>query len=379
MWFLSLRDVLCSLVQAPIPQRGSDKYKLWYKDTPINSHVAKHIESELDQFVPPFWAKYPYIQSFLGDTIGFVPKPTIYSSRSYVITDDNQVLVIDKLNQGCNKPKAFLLITHGISGTSECKYMLRWESICRENGFIGIMYNRRGHLFTLNEKATRFPSHSDPKDCEHVVQTIRKLYGQHKDVPIIGIGHSAGGPHLAQYVHYTTLFPSAPPLAGLVMISSANDFHASKVYFETNKVGMNINKFLFNLVHDIYMKNDKCISQKIDLDIFKHRRNQSITRLDFFTCTRLHKYNSINDYYTQVQPLNIMNTIACPTLHMVAEDDPFLCPETFYHMKEYSQSNPNIMCVITKHGGHMGWVNSKYKCIYYDVVVKWINQMVLRI
>lgn len=68
-------------------------------------------------------------------------------------------------------------------------------------------------------------------------------------------------------------------------------------------------------------------------------------------------FESARDYYSKASALPHIPDICVPTLAIHAEDDPILSAEPL--RKEEVSKNPNIIALITKHGGHGGFILTK--------------------
>lgn len=67
-----------------------------------------------------------------------------------------------------------------------------------------------------------------------------------------------------------------------------------------------------------------------------------------------HNFLDANDYYYRASALRVTQKIRVPTLILSAKDDPFVPPEQF---REPSLlANPHISIVITRYGGHCGFI-----------------------
>jgi hypothetical protein len=60
------------------------------------------------------------------------------------------------------------------------------------------------------------------------------------------------------------------------------------------------------------------------------------------------------DYYHRASAMRVIDRIRVPALVITAEDDPFVPPAPF-HLPALT-SNPHIELVVTRHGGHCGFV-----------------------
>ena len=65
------------------------------------------------------------------------------------------------------------------------------------------------------------------------------------------------------------------------------------------------------------------------------------------------------DYYYRASALRVVGTIRVPALIITAADDPFVPTEPF--RDPALTANPNVTVVITKHGGHCGFVGRATK------------------
>ena len=67
-------------------------------------------------------------------------------------------------------------------------------------------------------------------------------------------------------------------------------------------------------------------------------------------------FNGASDYYHRASAMRVIHRIAIPTIIITAEDDPFVPIAPFRDPQV--AANPNIRLMITRHGGHCGFVSS---------------------
>jgi predicted alpha/beta-fold hydrolase len=65
-------------------------------------------------------------------------------------------------------------------------------------------------------------------------------------------------------------------------------------------------------------------------------------------------FASAADYYHRASALRVIDRIRVPALIVTAMDDPFVPPEPF--ADRALTSNPNVTLVLTRHGGHCGFI-----------------------
>ena len=76
---------------------------------------------------------------------------------------------------------------------------------------------------------------------------------------------------------------------------------------------------------------------------------------DRFTAPH-HGFASAEDYYHRAASMRVVDRIRVPTLVITAEDDPFIAVPPFRDPKV--TGNPAITLVITRYGGHCGFIES---------------------
>ena len=78
--------------------------------------------------------------------------------------------------------------------------------------------------------------------------------------------------------------------------------------------------------------------------------------------SKAHGFIAAQDYYAQCSSLQFLPNIKTPTLIINALNDSFLSPKCY--PVRAAKDNPNLYLEMPKHGGHVGFVNSKN--IYYN-------------
>ena len=76
---------------------------------------------------------------------------------------------------------------------------------------------------------------------------------------------------------------------------------------------------------------------------------------DRFTAPH-HGFASADDYYHRAASMRVVDRIGVPTLVITSEDDPFIAVPPFRDPRV--TGNPSISLVITRYGGHCGFIES---------------------
>jgi predicted alpha/beta-fold hydrolase len=68
-------------------------------------------------------------------------------------------------------------------------------------------------------------------------------------------------------------------------------------------------------------------------------------------------FESAADYYHRASALRLIDRVARPTLIIAADDDPFVPVDQF--REPAVTGNPNLKVIVTRHGGHCGFVEAR--------------------
>jgi predicted alpha/beta-fold hydrolase len=85
------------------------------------------------------------------------------------------------------------------------------------------------------------------------------------------------------------------------------------------------------------------------------RRVSTVREFDELFTAPHHGFRDADDYYHRASALRVIDRIRVPALIITAEDDPFVPPAQF--LDPGVRDNPAIRTVITRFGGHCGFVS----------------------
>ena len=70
-------------------------------------------------------------------------------------------------------------------------------------------------------------------------------------------------------------------------------------------------------------------------------------------------FPSVEAYYEASSGLHLLPNLEKPTLIIYAADDPLFDPTIIPDLQAASERNPNIDLILTRYGGHVGYLSSK--------------------
>jgi predicted alpha/beta-fold hydrolase len=151
----------------------------------------------------------------------------------------------------------------------------------------------------------------------------------------------------------------AGDIGGGAVICPSLDAMRSLTYLENHPLGRYlekaITKTLKKLVEEIAQAHPQHIDRKILTKI------NSIKEFDQYLVIPALGFSSVAEYYHASSPLNIMGDINKPTLILYAIDDPMFDPTLVDDLSKISHNNPSINLILTKNGGHVGYI-SNFSC-----------------
>jgi predicted alpha/beta-fold hydrolase len=321
----------------------------------------------------PFWG----LTGPLAQTLGglYWPQPADLAN-----TQGHQLQLADgdRLQLHENRPRRWkdgdpiVLLVHGLAGSWQSNYMIRFCRRFYENNFLVIRMNQRGcgPGFGL----ARHPGHSGrSEDTRQVLQWLRERFPRS---PVTLIGVSMGGNISLKMCGEEGANPIAN-LAAVVAVSPPIDL------YETAK---HLKRSLFRHL-DLYFAYKLYSSlkalQKIFPDIPVPKLNRlSIEEFDQKYTAPQSGFADYVDYYQRCSSKLVMPDITVPTLILMSLDDPIVGPDAYQDLS----LSKSTEVLLTNRGGHVGFLadplsigvkDSRLPIRWMDdVIVEWVRAKV---
>ena len=238
-----------------------------------------------------------------------------------------------------------LLVVHGLEGCSDSHYMRGIATKAWRAGFNVIRLNQRNCGGTEHETPTLYHSGLSA-DLRAVATELAEKDGLTR---LWFAGYSMGGNLVLRLAGESG--SSFPPLKGVMAVCPNIDPAACVDALETRGNWLYHRYFLNSML--------KRLQRKAVLfpGLFDTTQLRSIRTMrafdDSYTAPNGGFLDSA-DYYERVGARHVMGGITVPTLILTAADDPFI-PARIFNIPSIS-TNPAIQLVITRHGGHCGFV-----------------------
>ena len=324
--------------QERFPWFGGDLQTL--RDTFVKDKLPNQISEQIKISVPDM----PGFSETSGSLIAFLDLPT-----------------------NAQKPKALVIMLHGLGGSSRRIGLRRMSATLSSNGFAVLRLNLRGADPCRNLIAGTYAAQCN-SDLFPVISKAREIADSlsekfkitNRKLPVYGVGISLGGTILLN-----ACLTSSSLIDGLVCISSPLDLLKCSVSIERGRNSFYqswiLNRLIKQTVSDPFgirekekrfFKNDK---RKVE------RLIKTIRQFDIVITAPRWGFKDVDDYYFSASPLNKIienQNILPPTLFIQSKDDPWVTSEPFLYLEEEMSKincSQKLHFVLSNKGGHNGF------------------------
>ena len=270
-----------------------------------------------------------------------LPEP---EARLVQVTPDTQVLAHGYW-QPDRRACPTLVALHGLEGSSTAHYMLGLADKTLRAGFNAVLLNQRNCGGTEHLGPGLY--HSGLIDDALIV--IRELAAEGLD-RIVVAGYSLGG-NLALRLAGMTTPSTLPALKAVCAVSPVAELAACVDALERRANVIYQWNFVRNLRNRMRRK-DRTFPGRFDLSHLA--RIRTVRQFDDIYTAPYFGFGTATTYYHQAAAMRVIPDIRVPTLLISAEDDPFVPVDVL--RSPAVTGNPQITLIVTKHGGHCGFL-----------------------
>jgi predicted alpha/beta-fold hydrolase len=271
-----------------------------------------------------------------------LPEP---EARLFQVTPDTQVLAHCHWHAD-RRAHPTLLAMHGLEGSSAAHYMQGLAAKALKAGFNAVLLNQRNCGGTESLGPGLYHS-GLIDDAAFVIRELAATDGLDR---VVAAGYSLGG-NLALRLAGTHAPADLPSLKAVCAVSPVLELEACVRALERTSNFVYQWNFVRHLKARMRRK-DACFSGRFDLS--RLGRIRTVRQFDAEYTAPSFGFSSAEDYYHRAAALRVVEHIQIPALVMTAADDPFVPAGAFRDPK--LTGNPNITVIVTKHGGHCGFL-----------------------
>ncbi len=269
-------------------------------------------------------------------------------------TPDDDFLDLDFMGFSSEKSDGdqnpIVLCLHGFEGSSDAKYIKGMLQSVEQMRWRGVALNFRSCSGEMNRQP-RFYHSGETSDFDWVV---RRLSLRWPDAPIFVVGFSLGGSVMLRWLGEGGA-EAASLIQAAVAISVPYDLGVAAERIDTGLMCVYGQNFLKTLKQKMI---EKSVLYPTLIDPVLVSGIRSYIEFENRAFAPLHNFKDAKDYWQQCSAKYFLEGISCPTLILHSEDDPFL-PGTHLPKKIF-ESSKWLMPEISKHGGHVGFVQGPW-------------------
>jgi len=272
---------------------------------------------------------------------------------------DTEVLLRVQHPEG--KPKASLILVHGLEGSSEGGYMRSMANAALHAGYSVYRTNIRGCGGTIDWCRTLY--HAGLTTDIHAL--LRYVKG-----PKFLTGFSLGGNQVLKLA--AELGSERGDVLGVCSVSAPLDLAACSRKLEAPS------NFIYERRFVSSMKQKMRDRQRLLPEVFQFDGVlddiRTVWQLDDRITAKFFGFGTAENYYRTQSAIAHLERIAVPALLIAAKDDPLVPFEIYQHPS--IAANPQLKMIATDHGGHVSFLAIRRPRFWLDdTVVEWMQSI----
>jgi len=304
-------------------------------------------EPDISPYRPAWWLAGPHAQTVAGRLLRRGDVSSLRRER--INTPDGDFLDLD-FTPLARDGHPVVLLLHGLEGSARRGYALNTYRELESRGIGAVGLNFRSCSGEPNRLARSYHS-GDTGDLAFVLEWIEHRLPRS---PTAAVGFSLGGNVLLKW-----LGENGDVAAGrLVACAAASvpfDLAACADVLDSTRIGrFYVRRFLNTLIAKVEAKRE-ILAGRIDIE--RVLASRSFREFDDAATAPLHGFRDADDYYARSSSAGFLEHIRVPTLVLHAEDDPFMPGAAL--PRDVLRSNPSLHPVITRNGGHVGFITGR--------------------
>ena len=309
-------------------------------------------------FKPAWWLRSPHSQTLWP--VFFKKRHKLDLKNEQVELEDGDFIDLCWSKKGSDQS---VLVLHGLEGDINSHYINGILYRLEQSGYKPVLMHFRGCSGRVNRLARAYHS-GETGDLAYIVEYINKVTGSY---PFAAIGFSLGGNVLLKWLGETG---QKNPLKKAVAVSVPFKLHDAAKRLERG-VSKIYREHLLVSLRKTYIEKFKKLESPLTVDVTQLK---SFWDYDDKVTAPLHGFSGAQEYYDKCSSRHFLKGIKIPTRIIHSSDDPFMFKSTAPGEEEL---NSNIDFLLTKSGGHVGFVSGSIllKTDYWseDKIIEFIS------
>jgi predicted alpha/beta-fold hydrolase len=295
-------------------------------------------------FVPARGLGHPLAQTVFAAIARRWPAAVLVERERWEMADGDFIDV--DLAAPAGPPRGFLVLVHGLEGSSRAGYMTGLLALAQARGLAVAAMNFRSCSGEENRLARSY--HSGASDDLRFV--VGRAIARHAGLPGAVAGFSLGANVTLKWLAEEGR--GAPDaIRGVAAVSCPFDLALCAAHLDTPACWWLRAVFLRTLRAKALAKAARFPGA---LDAAAVRRARTFREFDDLVTAPLHGFRDAADYWRRASSGPLLGEIARPALLLSAIDDPLIPPACL--PGEAARANPALAFEVTAQGGHVGFV-----------------------
>ncbi len=289
-------------------------------------------------YTAPLWLPSGHLQTIYPAVC--IVKPAVAYRRERWEAPDGDFIDVDFVDGQPGLP--FVLLFHGLEGSSDSHYARALMALVAARGWSGAVPHFRGCSGEPN-RAPRFYHSGDAHEIDWIVRRLRRrAHGK-----LYATGVSLGGNALLRWLgeaqHQAEIVDAACAVSAPLDLARGGD-----------ALGSGVNRIYTRMF--LQTLKPKCLA-KLDqfpglFDRAAMLKARDLYSFDNIVTAPLHGYADTDDYWNRASAKHVLTDITVPTLVLNAQNDPFL---PGIHLPRLASSS--VQLDYPRHGGHVGFAS----------------------
>ncbi|NXN32451.1 ABH15 protein, partial [Nycticryphes semicollaris] len=344
-------------------------YQLLCKPSALAKHLARSLgRSGVLWEGHWLWPRWPQLQMLWQLLKPPEPEPAV--ARELLQVSDTGLVALDWLvgpwgavGSGVGGPSPVLLLIPNAAGKMTGG-LLQLGLRALEQGFIPVIFNRRGHN-GCPLTTPRLQPFGDPRDLQEAVTYLRC---QHPAAPLLAVSEGSGSGLLLAYLG------ESGSSSHLVAAACISPIFRGRDWFEAGMPWLYEWPLLLHLKRGL-SRYAGSLAEAVDMARLLGSRSLQELEETLFCLTRSHP-TSWEAYWERNEPLRDADEVAVPVLCLSSADDPVRGPPSRSLPLELFHSSPYFFLLLTPRGGHCGFPRwGPGRCWAHEAVLEYFRAM----
>jgi uncharacterized protein len=321
--------------------RSPESHK-WYTMAPMTV-------LEATTFVPARGLENAYVQSLYGIVARRLPVLPVKRERWELPDGDFIDVDLFEPPDGA-RPRGFLLLVHGLEGSTRSAYIVGMLEKAHARGLLGIAVNLR----SCSGEENRLPRSYHSGATDDIALVLRTVEFRYPRLRGAIAGFSLGANIVLKWAAEEGAKPPES-IGAVTAVSCPFDLATCASHLDAPRNWWMRARFLQTMRQKALRKAERFPEH---FDARAIRAAWTFRSFDEVVTAPIHGYRDAADYWSRASCGAHLGAIRTPTLIISALDDPLIPPAAV--PRDCAAGNPAITLLLTERGGHVGFVAGSF-------------------